>query len=145
MFFIVFLLLLMIPVPCFTPETGFYFNYKQIECLVKNVYHEARGESKHGRLLVTATVINRAAIKKKSYCEVVYEYKQYSWTLDKRLLDKKIPPAVYRNLETEILQAIDTNSLNKTVTHYHRKDIKPHWSKSLKFFVKVENHIFYGV
>ena len=74
---------------------------KDLDCLVVNAFHEAIGEGKIGRLLVTQVVMNRAERASKSFCEIVFQPKQFSWTLGKI---KKVPEEVYHNLAFEIYE-----------------------------------------
>ena len=55
---------------------------KQIECLSKVAYHEAKGESDKGMLAVIHTTLNRVKDNRfpKTVCGVVYQKSQYSWT-----------------------------------------------------------------
>lgn len=55
---------------------------KQIECLSKAAYHEAKGESDKGMLAVIHTTLNRVKDNRfpKTVCGVVYQKSQYSWT-----------------------------------------------------------------
>jgi len=55
---------------------------KQIECLSRAAYHEAKGESDAGMLAVIHTTLNRVKDVRfpKTVCGVVYQPSQYSWT-----------------------------------------------------------------
>ena len=54
-----------------------------LECLTRNMYHEARGEKLPGQIAVGMITINRAKSKskkfKKTLCGVVYQKGQFSW------------------------------------------------------------------
>ena len=56
-----------------------YHTNKEIACLMKNAYNEARGEGEKGIALVTQVVLNRAKFSGKSVCAVLYEPEQFSW------------------------------------------------------------------
>lgn len=66
---------------------------EQAMCLAKNIYHEARGESMLGQQAVALTTINRANDKRwpATYCGVIYQAYQFSWTLKRADSGKWIP------------------------------------------------------
>lgn len=120
---------------------------EEFYCLAKNIYHEAGIESHHGKLAVAQITLNR--IKKgiwgNSFCQVVYSYAQFSWTLfqDKR---EEIPSGALWNASVRAarsflagtrLIALD-NSL-----HYHAVYVKPDWSRSMQAISVIGNHVFY--
>lgn len=120
-----------------------YITLKQLDCLVKNAYHEAYGEGPLGMLLVTQVVLNRAK-NKKNYCEVIYAYKQFSWTLKK---EKKISEKEKLEIKRLILRFYN-NELTvpekyKSATHFHAIYVKPYWSRKLKPVGRYRNHVFY--
>lgn len=57
----------------------------QVECLAKNIYHEARGQSKQGQIAVANVVLNRVESKKfpNDACSVINQRTrrvcQFSW------------------------------------------------------------------
>lgn len=116
----------------------------ELECLVKNAFHEANTEGEIGILLVTHVVINRARTKNKTYCETVYKYKQFSWTLfkekqisdDNKIKIRNIILAYYYGFTKVPVQFQDAS-------YYHTKKIRPYWSKSYECLGSWKNHIFY--
>lgn len=120
-----------------------YITLKQLDCLVKNAYHEAHGEGPLGMLLVTQVVLNRAK-NKKNYCAVIYQYKQFSWTLEK---EKKISREDNLKISELILLfyngklAVPDNY--KNITHFHTIYVKPYWSRKIKPVGSYRNHVFY--
>lgn len=117
---------------------------KDLDCLVRNAYHEARGEGKLGMILVTNVVINRAKKAKTTYCSIVFKANQFSWTLNK---NKKVPKKHYRKIEKLVL-ALCSNEINvpskfKEATHFHTTSVSPEWSQSFKKLGSFNNHVFY--
>ena len=56
---------------------------KDLECLAKNIYFEARGESHKGKIAVAQVTLNRVIHSSefnKTICGVVYQKDQFSWT-----------------------------------------------------------------
>ena len=74
------------------------FDYYNFSCLVRNAYHEARGESIERLEAVTQVVLNRMRINRKEACEIIYKPAQFSWTT--------VPPSVseseYRVVEARL-------------------------------------------
>jgi len=129
---------------------------KNIECLAKNIYHEARGENLEGQIAVAIVTLNR--VKSKHYpntvCGVVYQYKQFSWTLN----EKKITDwALYNKIAKVAKQALTDRAINpvgNALSYYAEKVRdpktgtlvpfkKPYWASSMKKVGQIDNHIFY--
>lgn len=116
----------------------------EVECLAKNIYHEARGEPPLGQLLVAKVTINRLHTGRfgKTICEVVYQPKQFSWTTNKHKIIKdqkhykEILEFAHLLLHTNVLDLIPYNIL-----YFHAKHVNPAWP--FKKLVQVGNHIFY--
>ena len=116
---------------------------KEFDCLARNVYYEARGEPKKGKLAVALVTLNRLDSTKypKSICSVVFQKYQFSWTakwkgsrLEKEQwkLSKEAAFEAYMNRDS-------LGSFN--ATHYHNLTVRPKWG--LKRLTKIGNHIFY--
>jgi len=54
-------------------------DYRQIDCLSRNLFFEARNEGEVGMRAVGAVTLNRVGKYGSSICNVVYRYKQFSW------------------------------------------------------------------
>ena len=111
----------------------------EFHCLVKNIYMEARGESKQGKIAVARVTLNRVSHPDypKSICKVVYQPKQFSWT---------IKPSKAKINPEEWFQSIDAasiayNTKGFKATHYHNFTVKPKWG--LKKIAVIGQHIFY--
>ena len=54
------------------------------ECLAKNIYYEARDQSREGQYAVAVVTLNRVRSKDfpNTVCEVVYQKNQFSWYWD---------------------------------------------------------------
>jgi N-acetylmuramoyl-L-alanine amidase len=118
---------------------------KDINCLAKNIYHEARSESLAGQIAVAQVVVNRVKLSnfKKSICAVVFEKNQFSWTLNKRLMVKDQKAW---DTSLAIAKAVLTNSIripNFTATHYHTRQVNPRWNRNMEILAVIGNHIFY--
>lgn len=116
---------------------------KQLDCLIKNAYHEANGEGRTGRLLVTQVVFNRTTDE--NFCKTIYDRKQFSWTSKKA---KQIPTIDYNKISLEIQELFygftEIPKGLKKATYFHTTAVKPYWAKA---FTKVgvwKNHVFYA-
>jgi len=136
------------------------YNWKDVTCLARNIYFEARNESVLGQHMVAWTTMNRVKHKKfpKTVCKVVYQkgwvskhqryYGQFSWT--NKMKDKK---AYNRKAFLRAtLVAKDTlhefysggEDLSKGALFYHADYVSPKWDfKKLTMLTQVDTHIFY--
>ncbi len=67
------------------------------QCMLKNIYHEARGEGVEGMKAVALVTLNRAKQQNKTVCEVVYQRKQFSWTNTAKGRNKNFSIFIYFN------------------------------------------------
>ena len=114
-------------------------------CLVKNAYHEAKGEPVKGRLLVTQVVFNRAK-HVDDLCNVVYAKNQFSWTSqNKRSI--KIPEAIRQQYEYEILSMYhgftEMPAWAIKASHFHATYVRPSWSRKFAYLGRIGGHHFY--
>lgn len=117
-----------------------------IECLAKNIYFEARSESKAGKIAVANVTMNRTESEKfpDDVCGVVYQKKQFSWT---NKLKNKTPKnvKVYKEIYN-IAEAVYYNQIvdiTDGALFYHTNEVKPSWSKEMEKVAVIDNHIFY--
>jgi spore germination cell wall hydrolase CwlJ-like protein len=128
---------------------------RSVDCLARNVYYEARGESTAGQYAVAEVTMNRTAspLYPRTVCEVVYQRnwdvvrKRYvgafSWT-EFETLDAPSGPAwrravkiaedVYYHRRPQTLQG---------VLYYHATSIQPEWSKEREQVARIGRHVFY--
>ena len=120
---------------------------KDVHCLAKNIYHEARGEPLEGQLAVAQVTMNRLRHPNfaGSVCGVVYEYKQFSWTLEKpkKIKDQRAWEAAIK-LSKLVLSNQAENPKLKTALYFHTRQIRPYWSKDKRIVAVIGNHIFYS-
>jgi N-acetylmuramoyl-L-alanine amidase len=126
-----------------------------VECLARNVYYEAQGESFDGKVAVAQVTVNRA-ITVTRICETVYfkridpatghKVAAFSWTLGAAWRAKgPINPRIYAECEI-IARAVLAGDLHgkigNNVTYYHTAAVNPAWHK--KFVAKIGHHLFYA-
>ena len=120
---------------------------QDLYCLTKNIYHEARGESKLGKIAVAQVTMNRVNSGQRwpdTICEVVYQQvkgtPQFSWTaMNVKVVDSK---AWYEAKQIAYQVLSGTLAIkNFTFTHFHNKTIE---HGQLKRNHKIiGNHVFY--
>lgn len=126
----------------------------EIECLALNIYHEARGEPKVGRLAVGHVVLNRVADGRfpASVCDVVRQGEakrlhrcQFTWWCDGRS-DQPRDAEAWR--ESMALARTVFWGFSKDPTlgalWYHATWVKPIWRKALNRGPRIGEHVFYS-
>lgn len=124
------------------------FIQREAECLAKNIYFEASNESYDGKMAVATVTKNRvnASGYPKTYCGVVYQGCQFSWTCNTN--NKAITAnAEYRSAqkiaEEVLLMGKKSNIIDRTVMFYHAKYVKPSWAATRQAVTQIGSHIFY--
>jgi spore germination cell wall hydrolase CwlJ-like protein len=122
---------------------------KELSCLAKNIYHEARGEPLEGQLAVAIVTLNRVNHRDfpKDICSVVYQRTattcQFSWVCDKTLairdLNKFVQAVEIARIAIEGRESID--EISKAL-YYHADYVNPGWHQKTKV-AKIGRHIFY--
>ncbi len=130
----------------------------ELQCLAKNIYHEARGESREGKLAVAWVTLNR--MEHETYpdtvCGVVKQAKldsdgkpkkhkcQFSWDCDGKSDTPKDKRAWNRALqiaeEVYYSYGLSINIVDGAI-FYHSIDVDPDWNR--EYVVQIEDHIFY--
>lgn len=126
-----------------------------LNCLARNVYHEARGESFIGQRAVAEVTLNRVASRRfpGTVCEVVYEKRwdpkrkrdvgAFSWT---ELDSVERPAGNAWQLAVDAAQSV-YDSEHAPVVHgalfYHANRISPGWAKTKNQVAKIGSHTFY--
>jgi spore germination cell wall hydrolase CwlJ-like protein len=125
---------------------------REIDCLAKTIYHEARGESEIGKKAIAVVIMNRVNSPEfpNSICHVVYEPGQFTWALDKKA-----------KIKDQILYKEIHDLATSMYYQYHVKRIIPKClvnlsnalyfstrrfnNKKLKFIAKIGDHRFYSL
>jgi spore germination cell wall hydrolase CwlJ-like protein len=123
---------------------------QQVECLAKNIYFEAGGETHKGKLAVAEVTMNRVHNKlyPKTVCGVVYQkYKgvcQFSWVCQGK---SKVRSTSAWSESKQIAQNIliggkDYNTVGNAL-HFHATHVYPSWASTKKLIARIGNHVFY--
>jgi spore germination cell wall hydrolase CwlJ-like protein len=124
---------------------------KEVECLARNVYFEAAGEPRNGKIAVAEVTMNRVKSNQfpRSVCAVVNQKIrgtcQFSWVCE----GKK---TVYRNSDAwkdsvkiaeNILISKHHYGIIGSAKYFHADYVDPAWAANKKLIRKIGNHIFY--
>ena len=143
-------------------QTGMPDNYvtaaertKQLECLTRNIYHEAAGEPFEGKVGVAQVTLNRLESGRfaDSVCGVVYQKNvfyervvcQFSWYCENKSRVRPVNSPMWEESETVakkvLLEGFRLPSLKHAI-YYHADYVNPGWNKPR--IEKIGRHIFYG-
>lgn len=122
------------------------YTQKDLICLAKNIYHEARGESFKGKLAVAQVTINRATHPTRwpsTICKVVYQtirgVPQFSWTTENLKVVDKQAWQESQHVAHLVLMG-DFRLKDFDYTFFHNKTV--YFGQQLKHKI-IGNHIFY--
>ena len=134
---------------------------EQRECLAKNIYHEARGESIAGQVAVAWVTLNRMESQDfpNTICGVVYQARtdangnpirnqcQFSWYCDgrsDRIRNQREWEDVQLIADVVLLDwARAKESPVQNATFYHADYVTPYWASAFTQVATVDSHIFY--
>lgn len=130
------------------------FKEREKQCIVDALYHEARGEGEFGMKAVANVIYNRVQHKRfpDNYCDVINQYKQFSYTLDKKKPQGAIlkglhgDKAAYKTAEKiadEIIHGKFQGFLPASTLHYATIRVRNHWTRTKKVVAQIGNHKFY--
>ena len=128
---------------------------KQLDCLARNIYHEAGGEPFEGKVAVAQVTINRVESGQfpSDICQVVYQKNivyekvlcQFSWYCSSASLKKPMNGPVYtESMEVAkkvLLEGFRLPSINNAL-YFHADYVNPKWGK--KPVAIIGRHIFYN-
>lgn len=117
---------------------------KQVTCLARNVYYEARGEPKQGQIAVAQVTINRVKSKfAATICDVVYQRGQFEWT---QLKKPKFDRGSWKRAREIAERAIrgELQDLTKGALYFHRADFDPgEWLTYEVQRIQIGHHVFF--
>ena len=121
------------------------FHARSLDCLARNVYYEARGESAAGQYAVAEVTMNRKAspFYPKTVCEVVYQREAFSWTDSK---DLETPAGAAWKRAQKVADEVYYQRRAPTmsgVLHFHAVYVQPDWSKERRRVARIGRHVFY--
>lgn len=123
---------------------------KEFDCLSRNIYWESLHEPLIGQLAVAQIVHNRVKSKKwgNTFCQVIYQPKQFSWTNFKHIRNAKPKNAMQweRAKHSAMLfsRGVRVTNLDKSEFYYADYIKAPIWSENMKKKAKIGKHIFFA-
>jgi N-acetylmuramoyl-L-alanine amidase len=117
---------------------------EEINCLAKNIYHEARGEIWQGQLAVALVTINRTQSRlfPNTICKVVYQPGQFTWTSMPQL--RVLDYTAWQNslwIANLALDIAEDFASTFPALYFHNKTVKPLWHH--RRIAVIGNHVFY--
>lgn len=142
------------------PDNRIEYTERDLRCLARNIYFEARGEPEEGQQAVALVTINR--VKNENYpdtiCGVVYQAEldrrgnpirnrcQFSWYCDGR------PDVIRDRTAYEEATRIARDALEARVhdftdgaVFYHANYVYPRWAPQVAETTRIGQHIFYRI
>lgn len=127
------------------------FTIKDIECLAKNIYFEARGQPVKGQHAVGFVTLNRVKSQHfhNSVCAVVYAKAkgvcQFSWVCEgKKTIRDKVTYSQIKYRAIKILAGFEEiKDPTRGALFFHAKHVNPKWSRAYMKTATIEDHIFY--
>lgn len=128
---------------------------RQLDCLTKNIYHEAASEPFEGKVAVAQVTMNRATSGKfpNDVCAVIYQKNvfyekvvcQFSWYCEghgksKPIRSKEMYDESYRVAKKVLLENFRLDVM-KEALYYHADYVNPQWGREK--IGKIGRHIFY--
>lgn len=128
---------------------------RDLACLARNVYFEARGEPLAGQYAVAEVTMNRVASPyyPKTVCGVVHEKRwdvirnryvgAFSWTEFERLPEPRGAEwlQAWQIAETVYFRRHDARL--DGATHFHANYVRPSWSREKTRVAHIGRHVFY--
>lgn len=132
-------------------------NSKELTCLANNIYFEASGESRKGKIAVANVTMKRLkqfrhkkGNKPSTVCGVVYAHNKktcaFSWTCDKLSNSPPYENQSYSDSKEIAWLALNGNLQDVTggADFYHAKYVRPKWANKMKITAVIGGHIFYN-
>jgi N-acetylmuramoyl-L-alanine amidase len=124
---------------------------RELVCLARNIYHEARGQSEANQLGVAWVTRNRAELWGRTICEVVFEHArvngrriaQFSWTMHRhvRPMERDAWDQAQR-LAWRVYRASGRDDITRGATHFHERSTRPVWSRAGRNHQQIGAHVF---
>lgn len=142
------------------------YTSEDLDCMARNIYFEARNESRAGMAAVAQVVMNRVEDPRfpSTPCEVIYQAQvsqwhlkntgkvvplrnkcQFSWYCDGKEdhINYASPAWAESYAVAEEVLSGDHTDLVAGADHYHADYVKPRWRRSMTHVVTIDTHIFY--
>jgi spore germination cell wall hydrolase CwlJ-like protein len=124
---------------------------REVECLARNIYFEAGGEPRAGKIAVAEVTMNRVKSNQfpKTVCAVVHQKHknicQFSWVCEgKRSIRNSSAWRESRRIAESILISKKRYGIIGTdAKYFHASYMTPKWADESRVIAQIGNHIFY--
>ena len=120
---------------------GVKYDAKQIECLTRNTYEEARGESEKGKVAVIYTVLNRTKDDRfpSKPCAVIHSKGQFEWIGKAKPVKEHDTYQETKELVLEVLSGKHRDPTQGSL-YFNSHHKQP---KGTRCTIRIGNHSFY--
>jgi N-acetylmuramoyl-L-alanine amidase len=114
-------------------------------CLARNIYHEARGESRVDQIAVAHVVLNRTEHPRfpSTVCGVIHQRGQFSWT--SRNHGPPRERAAWERALTisrQVLSGEVSDPTNGAVYFWNHRQVRPSWTRNLIPTLSTARHTY---
>jgi spore germination cell wall hydrolase CwlJ-like protein len=132
--------------PGYTPIKG--QTNKDVKCLAYSIFREAGNQKPQDQYAVGQVHINRlkAGNWGSSMCKVVFAKAQFSWTLEKKVVNWSAKQQdYYMTIATGMMrEGMRVEPLASTkILHYHATYVQPKWGDKTALVATAGAHVFY--
>lgn len=151
LYIILFIIFFTLTFPANTRLSEYSYQYapskEEMYWLVQNIYHESRGESDYGQLMVAVVTINRfddgrwgSTIKK-----VVTAPAQFSWYEDNisNIPDNKKAWDRAKSIALIAIEMYNKGIGERDVMFYRNDTVSPYWLVDMELVMVIGKHLFY--
>jgi spore germination cell wall hydrolase CwlJ-like protein len=117
----------------------------EFNCLVQNIYFEARNQTTEGMFAVAEVTKNRVRnpMFPNTICGVVKQYKQFSWYWDGKSNIMHNSFLVFQAQEVAKVSLLYTANFTNGALYYHTHRVHPDWADTFSITTIIGDHIFY--
>jgi spore germination cell wall hydrolase CwlJ-like protein len=123
---------------------------REVECLARNIYFEAGGEPRAGKIAVAEVTMNRVKSNQfpKTVCAVVHQKHknicQFSWVCEgKRSVRNNNAWRESQKIAESILISKKRYGIIGNAKYFHATYVNPKWADESRMIAQIGNHIFY--
>lgn len=123
---------------------------REVDCLAKNIYFEAAGEPRNGKIAVAEVTMNRVKSNQypKTVCGVVYQRVkgtcQFSWVCEgKTAIRNRSAWRESQRIAENILISKRHYGIIGTAKFFHADYVNPAWADQKQLVAQIGKHIFY--
>ena len=123
---------------------------REVECLARNIYFEAGGEPRAGKIAVAEVTMNRVKSRQfpRTVCGVVHQRNrhtcQFSWVCEgKKSIRHQGAWRESVKIAENILISKRKYGIIGNAIYFHANYVDPAWSAEKKLIAQIGNHIFY--